>query len=147
MTVSWRSLLLTPARLPCSCTDTNNRAQRRFYRSPYLSIHNFVGLVKHLPPLAVTQHDVTNKEIAQHRRGNFGGKWWRDHHFDRRHVANFEQQIFDELSSLSLQHVHLPVSSDDFFSHSKIMVIPSEAEGSRCASLKVTFSGSLGYRS
>src|SRR5205807_10566002 len=52
-----------------------------------------------------------------------------DHHFDRRHVANFEQQIFDELRGLSLQHVHLPVSSDDFFSHNNIMVIPGRSRG------------------
>src|SRR5205814_2515088 len=30
-----------------------------------------------------------------------------------------EQQILDELGGLGLQHVHLPVRSDDFFSHEK----------------------------
>src|SRR5205814_8479561 len=81
--------------------------------------------------------DVLGLVQRFHHPGD-GGKRRHDHHFDRRHVANFEQQIFDELRGLSLQHVHLPVSSDDFFSHNNIMVIPSEAEGSRRATVKVT---------
>src|SRR2546423_1362154 len=70
-----------------------------------------------------------------------------DHHFHRRHVADLQQQIFDELGRLGLQHVHLPVGGDVFLSHTKTRSprakrgknpSPARTEGSRRESLKVT---------
>src|SRR4030095_3047793 len=73
-----------------------------------------------------------------------GGEWRYDYHFDCRHVANFQEQIFDELGGLSLQHVHLPVSSDDFFFHKhSLAVIPSGVDGSRGSYLKACPTGFL----
>jgi hypothetical protein len=79
---------------------------------------NFAGIGAAMLPMHVLRANFDVLRLVQ-RFDHFGdrSKGRHDHHLNRRHVANFEQQIFDELGGLSLQHVHLPVSSDDFFFH------------------------------
>ena len=40
-----------------------------------------------------------------------------DHYLHSEHVADLEQQVFDELGCFGLQHVHLPVGGDNLLSH------------------------------
>ena len=91
MTVSCSSFASTPARLPRNCVaknffdlaflallerfaDANNRPQNFLVRRVHLAIHDLIRLAKQRAPLAVTEHDVADEQIAQHRRADLAGE-------------------------------------------------------------------------
>src|SRR5450759_13029 len=43
-------------------------------RGAHFAVHDFIRLSEKCPPLAVTEHHVTDEEIAQHRRADLTGE-------------------------------------------------------------------------
>ena len=43
-------------------------------RRAHFAVHDFIRLAEERPPLAVPEHDVTDEQIAQHRRADLAGE-------------------------------------------------------------------------
>jgi len=54
--------------------NTHDRPQARFMGGAHFAIHDFIRLAEHRTSFTVTNHDVTDEKIAQHRATDFAGE-------------------------------------------------------------------------